>query len=245
MTCEQLKDSYELYTLGLLEEDEKIEIETHLGRGCQDCNQYLKHALAVNALLLSQAPDVVPPSRLKRRVLASVGVQRTGWAWLAALAAAAMLVVVLWMSFDRRTREMELADARRLLQVTVAERDRLDQAVAFLNRTETRQVNFGDGQPAPPRGHIFVNPQLGVLLIASNLPPLPPGKAYEMWTIPKDGAPRPAGVFQSDTQGTALHILSGPVDTSAIGMVAVTVEPESGSSSPTMPLVFAAGMAGL
>jgi anti-sigma-K factor RskA len=79
-------------------------------------------------------------------------------------------------------------------------------------------------------------------LIASNLPPLAPGKAYEMWTIPKGGSPRPAGVFQSDPQGSALHIFSGPVDTSTLETVAVTVEPESGSATPTMPLVFAAGL---
>lgn len=244
MTCDQLKDSYELYSLGLLEEEEKAEIEAHLGRGCQDCNQYLKDALAVSALMLSQAPEVVPPSRLKRRLLATVGVQRTGWTWLAAVTAAAMLVVVLWMSFDRRTREAELADARRTLQTTTTERDRLEQAFAFLNQSETREVNFGGAQPTPPRGHIFVNQQLGVLLIASNLPPLSPGKAYEMWTIPKGGAPRPAGVFQSDAQGTALHLLQGPVDSSTLDVIAVTVEPETGSATPTMPLVFAANMAG-
>jgi anti-sigma-K factor RskA len=238
MTCEQLRDSYELYSLGLLDDAEKAEVEAHLGRGCQDCNQYLKDALAVNALMLSQAPEVVPPSRLKHRLLATVGIQRTGWTWLAALAAAAMLVVVLWMSFN-------LADARHTLQAAIAERDRLDLAFTFLNQPETRQVNFGTGQPAPPRGHIFVNPQLGILLIASNLPPLAAGKAYEMWTIPKGGAPRPAGVFQSDAQGSALHILQGPVDSSTLDAVAVTIEPESGSSTPTMPLVFAAPMAGL
>jgi anti-sigma-K factor RskA len=238
MTCEQLKDSYELYTLGLLDEPEKTEIEAHLGRGCQECEQYLKDALAVGALMLSQVPEVVPPSRLKRRVLAAVGVQRTGWTWLAALAAATMLIVVLWMSFD-------LSEARRSLQATVSERDRLEQAFVLLNQPETREVNFGGAQPAPPRGHIFVNPQLGVLLIASNLPPLPAGKTYEMWTIPKGGAPRPAGVFQSDARGTALHVSAGPVDASTLNTVAVTIEPESGSSTPTMPLVFAASMAAL
>src|SRR5690242_2050505 len=119
MSCEQLRDSYELYTLGLLDSGEKSEVEEHLARGCHDCNQYLKEALAVNALMLSQAPEVVPPARLKRRVMASVGVQRSGWTWLAALAAAAMLLVTLWTSFDRRSREMELADAKRTLQATI------------------------------------------------------------------------------------------------------------------------------
>ena len=113
------------------------------------------------------------------------------------------------------------------------------QAFTFLNQPETRQVNFGQGQPAPPRGNFFLNPRLGVLLIASNLPALPAGKAYEMWLIPKGGTPRPAGLFQSGPQGTAIHILPGALDPNVT--LAVTVEPESGSPAPTSNILFAAG----
>jgi anti-sigma-K factor RskA len=93
-------------------------------------------------------------------------------------------------------------------------------------------VNFGEGQPSPPRGNIFVHSRLGVLLIASNLPPLPAGRTYEMWVIPtKTSAPRPAGLFLSDAQGSAINLLPVPLD--ALYAVAVSVEPESGSPAPT------------
>ena len=187
MTCEDLRDSYELYSLGLLDGEEKREVEAHLGRNCAVCQKYFKDALAVNALMLSQAHEVVPPSRLRRRVMASVGMERAGWVWVAALAAACLLIVALWLSLEKRTADRDLADARRTLQQTVAERDRLEQAFTFLNQPETRQVNFGQGQPTPPRGNFFLNPRMGVLLIASNLPALPAGKTYEMWVIPKGG----------------------------------------------------------
>ena len=121
----------------------------------------------------------------------------------------------------------------------MAERDRLDQAFTFLNQPETRQVNFGQGQPAPPRGNFFLNPRLGVLLIASNLPALPAGKTYEMWVIPKGGMPRPAGLFQSGPQGTAMHILAGAVEPNVT--LAVTVEPGSGSPAPTSNVLFSGG----
>ena len=232
MTCEDLRDSYELYSLGLLDGEEKREIEEHLARNCANCLKFLKEALGVNALMLSQAPEVVPPSRLRRRVLASVGRERAGWGWVAALAAAFLLVVALWLSLEKRTADRDLVEAR-------AERDRLEQAFTFLNQPETRQVNFGQGQPAPPRGNIFLNPRMGVLLIASNLPALPSGKAYEMWVIPKGGAPRPAGLFQSGPQGNAMHILPGAVDPDVT--VAVTVEPDSGSPAPTSDILFSAG----
>lgn len=239
MTCEDLRDSYELYSLGLLEGEEKREVEAHLGRNCAVCRKYYQEALGVNALMLSQVHEVVPPTRLRRRVMSSVGREGAGWIWVAALAAACSLIVTLWLSLEKRTSDRELRNARLTLQQAVAERDRLEQAFTFLNQPETRQVNFGQDQPATPRGNFFLNPRMGILLIASNLPALPAGKTYEMWVIPKGGAPRPAGLFQSGPQGTALHILSGAVDSKVT--LAVTVEPERGSPAPTSSVLFTAG----
>ena len=236
---------YELYALGLAEGVEKEEIEAHLGRGCETCQQSLKEALAMNTMLLATSTDVAPPRRLKRRVLASVGIEHSGWGWAAGLAAACMLVIALWLGVQERQRGAELADARRTLLQVRAQRDQLRQAMNFLNQPETRQVGFGKGQAAPPRGNVFVNPQGGVLLIASNLPALAPGKIYEMWVIPKGGAPRPAGLFPSDATGGGVNILSGPVDLSTLGAVAVTVEPSTGSPAPTSQPIIVAAMTGL
>ena len=238
MTCDELRDSYELHALGLLEGQEKREVEAHLERNCAVCRKYLQDALAVNALVLSQVQEVVPPSRLRRRVMSSVGRERAGWIWALALAAGCSLIVTLWLSLQKRTADRELTSARLIQQQAVAERDRLDQAFSFLNQPETRQMNFGQGQPTLPRGNFLLNPRMGVLLIASNLPALPSGKTYEMWVIPKGGAPRPGGLFLSGPQGWAMHIFSGEVDPN--GTLAVTVEPQSGSPAPTSKVLFVA-----
>jgi len=95
-------------------------------------------------------------------------------------------------------------------------------------------------EDAPPRGKVFLNPAQGVLLIASNLPPAPVGKLYEMWLIPRTGKPVAAGLFQSQTNGTAMHIRPGTVDIASTGVVAVTVENEAGVDQPTtQPLIVA------
>jgi hypothetical protein len=120
-----------------------------------------------------------------------------------------------------------------------SERDRLTQALQFLSDPQTLPASFGKGPAAPPRGYVFLHPQLGVLLIASNLPPAGQGKTYEMWVIPKGGAPRPAGLFQSDGM-RAVHILNGPIDLAMLGVVAVTVEPAAGSPAPTTQPIIAA-----
>ena len=46
MTCEELRESYELYALGVLDGEEKSEIDAHLGRGCPACRKNLNDALA-------------------------------------------------------------------------------------------------------------------------------------------------------------------------------------------------------
>ena len=65
-----------------------------------------------------------------------------------------------------------------------------------------------------------------------------PQKAYELWLIPKSGAPIPAGVFKPDAQGSATVVNPPlPAGTEAKAF-AITVEPEAGSSTPTMPIVM-------
>jgi len=239
MMCQELQDMFELYALGVLEPVDKQEIDAHLSRGCESCRRTLADALALNTGVLSFVPEVSPPGRLKRRLLSSLGVHYPSWGWVWALGAACLLVIALWLGVQERQRTTQLADARRALLEVNGERDRLTSAIQFLSDPQTVPASFGRGQTAPPRGYVFLHPQMGILLIASNLPAAGQGKAYEMWVIPKGGRPSPAGLFQSDGM-RALYILNGPVDVSAIGTVAVTLEPAAGSATPTMPILIAA-----
>ena len=45
MNCQELRDMYELYALGVLEGGERAEIEEHLGRGCETCRRGLADAV--------------------------------------------------------------------------------------------------------------------------------------------------------------------------------------------------------
>jgi hypothetical protein len=239
MSCQELQEMYELYALGVLEGEEKAEIDEHLGRGCENCRRGLAEARAFNAVLLSIGPTEVPNRRLRHRLLASIGYERPGWFWTGMLAAALMFALALWMGTQERERSNQLADARKTLLQVTGERDRLNQALRFLSDPDTQPASFGKGQQAPPRGYVFMHPQLGVMLIASNLPAAGSGKTYEMWMIPKVGAPRPAGLFQSDGM-RGLYILNGPLDLAALNAVAVTLEPEAGSAAPTTtPIIVA------
>jgi Anti-sigma-K factor rskA len=240
VNCQDIADTFELYALGLAEDEERGEIEAHLARGCETCQANLREALAMNALMLASVPQAKPRARLKRRILAGFGIEPMRWGWLGALATACVAALAAWLSIQERHRADELARARQDLLAVRAERDRLQQIFGFLDQPDTQQVNFGQGQARGPRGTVLVNPKLGVLLLVGNLPPRPSGRTYEMWLIPRGGAPRPAGLFDAAPDGSALHVLPGPLDAASLGAVEVSVEPRNGSGAPaTTPIIFA------
>ena len=77
-----------------------------------------------------------------------------------------------------------------------------------------------------------------MIFMASNLPAVPEGKAYELWIIPMEGAPIAAGVFKPDEHGNAMmmdHEMPPGVQAKAF---AITVEKEEGSDKPTSPIVL-------
>jgi hypothetical protein len=121
---------------------------------------------------------------------------------------------------------------------------RLNEVFSIINGVDTRVSTFGNGKSTPPSGKVFVSPSQGVVLIAGNLPQAPAGKTYQMWVIPKGGKPLPAGLFQSSSDGSAMHVQRGPVDSNA-DLVAVTVEDAAGASAPTTTPIFAAPIRGL
>jgi len=230
MTCEQLKDEYELHALGLSEDVERSEIENHLREGCTNCLAGLRKALLTNVMIMELAPDVEVPHGMRKQVLASVGVRSRDWVWGAVYgsAAAALMIGAAWLGGENRRKAAYTAQAR--------------QTLAILNEPETRQAVFGNGAPVPPQGRVLVNAKHGVLLLASNLPQAPTGKTYELWVIPKGGAPKPSGLFQADARGSVMYVSTAPVDLSNLGAVAVTLEPATGSAAPTSTPVIVASL---
>ena len=105
---------------------------------------------------------------------------------------------------------------------------KLDEALTILNDPVAKDVTFGD--PAA-RGRVFVSPGKGVVVMAAHLPTLEAGKTFELWVIPTQGNPIPAGTFNGNDDSTAIFVRPGPVDNAAA--VAVTVEPKGGSPQPT------------
>ena len=205
----------------------------------------VRHARELAAVIGATAPAVQPPARLRKRVLALAGgdtARRLNWSPVWAALAAGALIAALFFNTRAQRAAADLARLQSQAAEQTRELARLNEAMAILNQPDARQVVFGGAAPQPPRGRVFLDPRRGVLLLASNLPPAPVGKAYEMWIIPRaqGSKPAPAGVFQSAPDGTALHVLPGPVDVAGTGIVAVTMEPAAGVPQPTSVILIKA-----
>jgi anti-sigma-K factor RskA len=236
MSHSDMEELYELFVLGTLEPEPASEIEQHLREGCTYCEIKVRDARRLMAAV-AESVDITPaPGHLRERVLSSIRPKRaaTPSASLYVLAGlcAALLAICVWLGTETR----ELRD-----QLTEASRERLalESALKSLGRSGTRTIQFG--KTDQPGGKVFVNPAGGLVFVAERLPKLAPDRTFQLWLVPPSGAPRSAGLFRSDANGSSVTVSSAAVDPATTKAVAVSVEPASGSSAPTTtPIIVAA-----
>lgn len=236
MNHEEFNDQYELFVLGVADPEVAEEIRWKLAAGDSKTVLAVEKARELAAALSLTAPLVEPPSRLRRRILAAVEPEPDGypkwiWAWISATALLGLVTFNFWQR--EQVKAKELAEVREELIQSTTRLATVSQLLEFLNEPQLKVATFGKPEPQPPRGRALISPQKGVLLLVSNLQPAAQGRIYEMWVIPKKGAPVPAGLFQSGTDGRALHVNGQPVDLAQVAAIAVTDEPQAGSAAPT------------
>ncbi len=246
MTCEELRDDYELYALGSSAQPVTRELREHLGRGCENCLPGIRSAISLTTRLSLAVPLADPPARLRKRVLALsnpelVEHRRGIWSVVWATAAGLLAVLLLFLASGQTRLRNEMARVQTESQQRQIELARLTESLSLLDDPDSQQVIFGQGAPRPPRGKVFVNAKRGVVFTASNLSPVAAGRTYEMWLIPKSGNPVAAGVFKPLPDGSALHVLQGALPNVDLAAIAVTEEPDGGVTQPTTkPFIIAA-----
>jgi anti-sigma-K factor RskA len=246
---EQFADDLALFALGALQGDERLTLEKHL-EGCSSCRRELERLRGDMALLALSASGPAPPQRSRERLLKAIAKEprtqktlaraQSLWTFLPWLATAAVLLVAafFWQQSDRLAQQVA-----RLRDQSAQQQAQLEQArevVSTLTSTDAMRVTLVAAQTLPqPQGKaIYVRNRSSLIFLAGNMPPLPPQKAYELWLIPTKGAPIPAGVFKPDARGSAT-VIEPPLPAGVEAKTfAITVEPEQGSSTPTMPIVM-------
>jgi anti-sigma-K factor RskA len=245
---EQFAEDLALYALGSLPGEARVALEKHL-ESCGDCRIELEQLRGDMALMALSTAGPTPPRRARQRLLEAVAREprrsaasaRRGWWKLAPWAAAAALalgLVALWI--QNSDLQLRIAGLRKVSDRQQAQLQRASEVVSTLTATDAMRVTLvAVKTPPQPQGKaIYVRDRASLIFLASNFQALPAEKAYELWLIPTNGAPIPAGVFKPDARGSAIVInppLPAGVEAKAF---AITVEPDNGSSTPTMPIVM-------
>jgi anti-sigma-K factor RskA len=242
MTHEELQQSAAAYALGALDAGERSAFEAHLDV-CAGCRAEVEAFTEVSALLAYAAPVAQPRNAVRARIVANaVGVRPitsarsrsgSGMAWFAA--AAAMVVAAISGNAYRRERiatdrlGTELSSARHELT-------RRDSMVAAFLGPEVHVVSLSAPERKPSM-RVFWNHTKNVFIVtAHDLEPLPAGKTYQLWAMPKGKAPMSMGTFTTDASGRATAVLAVASEVNAAGFIddcGLTIEPAGGSEQPT------------
>jgi anti-sigma-K factor RskA len=248
---EQFAEDLALYALGALQGNDLVDLEKHL-QDCTSCRRELEQLRGDMALMALSAAGPAPPKRSEQRLMTAIrreprslptgNTQRLWWAALGWLTAAVMTAGVFWFWRQSDTMAQLSAGLKNQLSHQQEELDKTRMALDTLTSQQSQNVTVlpmdWKGAPPPQGKAIYVRDRSSLVFIASNMPALPPQKAYELWLIPKQGAPIPAGVFKPDARGSATVVnppLPSQVEAKAF---AITVESESGSATPTMPITM-------
>jgi len=219
------------YALGGLSPPEREDLEAHL-LTCLDCALEVRQFSELTAALAYAAPPSAPPLDLRGRVIDAVGrgprapdvaraatpVARARLApsWL--LAAASLIVAVALGAY--------FVGLRRAAS-------EVKTVVVVLGASDLVRVDLA-GQPVAPQAaaRAFWSQSRGLVFTASNLPPLPSGRTYQLWIVTGD-RPIGAGLVKPAADGIVHAVFAAPSNPSKAVAIAVTIEPDGGMPAPT------------
>jgi hypothetical protein len=171
-----------------------------------------------------------------------------GWAIAASVALLLSLVgnALLYSSWQKTSHDLTVAlneQTRYAASTQVMER-RLsttqEQLHVLRSPQEYKMVSLA-GTPAHPTAHarvLYNKASHRVYLDVAQLPPLPPGKQYQLWAL-DNGKPVDAGMLTAAT--TAGDGLQQMKDIASAQAFAMTVEPTGGSAGPTLNTMTVVG----
>jgi anti-sigma-K factor RskA len=237
------RDLAAAYALGALAPEEARRFEAFLA-GSPEAQREVAEYRDVAALLALGGDEAAPGADLRDRVLARVGADKTGplprarsraplW-----LALAASLLAVAALGLNLRGARGELRDLRELLSDT---QGRLAAREATLNAIFEPGVQMyqltASGDPDPGIQLFYDRQRQRAIIHGFRLRQIPEDRAYQLWFI-QDGKPVPSVTFKPEADGHA-RVEQIPVPAGGdVSAAAVTIEPQAGSTQPTMPIVL-------
>ena len=263
MTDRHIPELVVPYTLGELSPSEVAEVREHIER-CEGCRREVDAVASSFAAVALTATGPAAPSRSRERLLNAIAaspavggskrarlplplaaMQRPWWSFAPAFAAVvlAIFAILLWSNNLSLRRELEAAQqtAAQAQSRSSADLERARLIIDGLTAPYSQRVTLVSTaqRPQPSARALYMPTHHALVLMAHDLPPVPQGKAYELWIMPKNGEkPMPCGMFHPDRSGSVVMTLDHMTDAPEAKGFAVTVEDAGGSPTPTMPAVL-------
>jgi anti-sigma-K factor RskA len=225
------------YALDALDHDEQQAFEAHLST-CPVCADELA-GFRATVERLGTAVAVQPPTQLRQQILSAaartpqerpvvVPFRRSSQRWrrrAPLLAAAAALVAVagtVGLYVGERDQVSDLQQREQLVAAVLSDDDAVQRSDQLDSGTTMKVVSSAEQDRA--------------VVVMSKVPPLQQARNYQLWAIEPDGSTRSLAIMDDeDVKGTSSTLIDGVDDATT---VAVTIEPEGGSSEPTTPPVL-------
>lgn len=223
-THEAIEADLAAYVTGGLEPAAQAQVAHHLA-SCPRCRQTVREYETVLALVPLGLPEAAPPPGAQERLLARAR-SEGGSAVLGGRSR--------WRSINTR-----LAGA---VAVALALVLALLGGVALQQRTtpaSPRVVTLAGSELAPNATGLLALSVGDAELTVAGLPPLPPGRTYQLWFVQPDAARQSGGLFTVNAQGQGSLAVSIPGPMSSFVRVGITEEPAGGSPGPTGPALLA------
>jgi anti-sigma-K factor RskA len=247
---EQFAEDLALYALGALDGAERQTLEKHL-EGCASCRRELEMVRGDASLLALTTAGPKPPARSRQRLMSAIAAEPHmpvavpaserpqyswrsvfGWPAVRWAAAAALVVVCIGLLRQNSTLQQNVDSLHAQLAGQGSKLEEANQTVATLLDPEATKIELvaAGSKPQPHGKAIYQRRNRNLIFLASNLPPLPAEKIYELWLFPANGgAPIAAGLFKPDARGSATVVNPPLPEGVAAKNFVVTLEPESGS----------------
>lgn len=237
---ESPQDLAAAYALDALAPEEARRFESFLATS-PEAQREVAGFREVAALLALAGSERAAGPDLRDRVLARIGEEKGSrtrrspaiWAALAASLIAAIGLGAAFLSLRGDVARLEQRLDERQQQLAAREATInaiLDPGVELYQLTAS-------GDPEPGIQLFWDHQRNRALIHGFRLKPVPAGRVYQLWFI-KDGKPVPSVTFRPEPTGRA-QVEQVPVPTDGkVSAAAVTLEPESGSVQPTMPILL-------
>ena len=142
-------------------------------------------------------------------------------------------------------RGQQLAAQRALAASNEERAQRYDRVVAVL-QADQMYVRPLEGTTAAPGafGRLYLDPASGAgMMMVRKLPPLPEGRAYQLWLVKSDGQRTSCGLLRrTDIAGNGYTLVQAPVPLTDWQGIGLTEEPAAGSPGPTGTRVLAGSL---